>query len=148
VACEPCRGAALAAHVGSGSQSAVAAVFALHNPHLYQRDVENIVNAILGEIVAVLAREDRVELPGFGTFSVKNRRVRGAQPENPKALIKNPCAFLDPATFACRFAPRRTAERRGQASVNYDGRRVPWWKRNARPNDFIVNALVSRIANT
>ena len=43
------------------------------NPHLYQRDVENIVNAILGEIVAAMARGDRVELRGFGAFSVKNR---------------------------------------------------------------------------
>src|SRR5437763_237854 len=42
-----------------------------HNPHLYQRDVENIVNAILEEIVAALARGDRVELRGFGAFSVK-----------------------------------------------------------------------------
>jgi hypothetical protein len=32
------------------------------NPHLYQRDVENIVNAILGEIIAAMARGDRVEL--------------------------------------------------------------------------------------
>ena len=46
------------------------------NPHLYQRDVENIVNAILGEIVAALARGDRVELRGFGAFSVKNRPAR------------------------------------------------------------------------
>jgi len=45
-----------------------------HNPHLYQRDVENIVNAILDEIVAALARGDRVELRGFGAFSVKHRR--------------------------------------------------------------------------
>jgi integration host factor subunit beta len=43
------------------------------NPHLYQRDAENIVNAILGGIIAALARGDRVELRGFGTFSVKNR---------------------------------------------------------------------------
>ena len=35
---------------------------ATQNPHLYQRDVENIVNAILGEIVAAMARGDRVEL--------------------------------------------------------------------------------------
>jgi Bacterial DNA-binding protein len=80
-------------------------VFASQNPHLYQRDVENIVNAILGEIVAALAREDRIELRSFGAFSVKNRRVRGPQPENRKALIRNPCAFLDSATFACR-SPR------------------------------------------
>ncbi|MBX9991500.1 MULTISPECIES: integration host factor subunit beta [Phreatobacter] len=46
------------------------------NPQLYQRDVENIVNAILDEIVAALARGDRVELRGFGAFSVKARQAR------------------------------------------------------------------------
>jgi len=53
-----------------------------HNPHLYQRDVENIVNAILDEIVAALARGDRVELRGFGAFSVKQRDAR--QGRNPR----------------------------------------------------------------
>ena len=46
------------------------------NPHLYQRDVENIVNAILDEITNALARGDRVELRGFGAFSVKRRDAR------------------------------------------------------------------------
>ncbi|WP_029042154.1 integration host factor subunit beta [Cucumibacter marinus] len=46
------------------------------NPHLFQRDVENIVNAILDEITGALARGDRVELRGFGAFSVKNRPAR------------------------------------------------------------------------
>lgn len=46
------------------------------NPHLYQRDVENIVNAILGEITDALRRGDRVELRGFGAFSVKKREAR------------------------------------------------------------------------
>jgi len=46
------------------------------NPHLYQRDVENIVNAILEEITNALARGDRVELRGFGAFSVKRRDAR------------------------------------------------------------------------
>jgi integration host factor subunit beta len=53
-----------------------------HNPHLYQRDVENIVNAILDEIVAALARGDRVELRGFGAFSVKHRPARSGR--NPR----------------------------------------------------------------
>jgi len=53
-----------------------------HSPHLYQRDVENIVNAILDEIVAALARGDRVELRGFGAFSVKNRPARSGR--NPR----------------------------------------------------------------
>src|SRR5487761_2636425 len=47
-----------------------------HNPHLYQRDVENIVNAILDEITHALTRGDRVELRGFGAFSVKRRDAR------------------------------------------------------------------------
>ena len=46
------------------------------NPHLYQRDVENIVNAILSEITEALADGDRVELRGFGAFSVKHRAPR------------------------------------------------------------------------
>ena len=46
------------------------------NPHLYQRDIENIVNAILDTITDALARGDRVELRGFGAFSVKKRDAR------------------------------------------------------------------------
>jgi integration host factor subunit beta len=46
------------------------------NPHLYLRDVENIVNAILDEITDALAQGNRVELRGFGAFSVKHRDAR------------------------------------------------------------------------
>ena len=50
------------------------------NPHLYQRDVERIVNTILEEIIAALARGDRVELRGFGRFYREApRRQAGAQ---------------------------------------------------------------------
>ena len=55
---------------------------AAHNPHLYQRDVENIVNAIFDEIIAALSRGDRVELRGFGAFSVKSRPARTGR--NPR----------------------------------------------------------------
>ncbi|MEP1520535.1 MULTISPECIES: integration host factor subunit beta [Ascidiaceihabitans] len=46
------------------------------NPHLYQRDVERIVNTIFDEVTAAMARGDRVELRGFGAFSVKQRDAR------------------------------------------------------------------------
>ena len=59
---------------------------ASQNPHLYQRDVENIVNAILNEIIAALARGDRVELRGFGAFSVKHRPARTGR--NPRTGTK------------------------------------------------------------
>jgi integration host factor subunit beta len=39
---------------------------AARNPHLYQRDIDNIIDAVLGEIVDALARGERVELRGFG----------------------------------------------------------------------------------
>ena len=55
---------------------------AAQNPHLYQRDVETIVVAILDTIADALARGDRVELRGFGAFSVKQRDARTGR--NPR----------------------------------------------------------------
>ncbi|TAN49267.1 MAG: integration host factor subunit beta [Rhodospirillales bacterium] len=52
------------------------------NPHLYQRDVERIVTTIFDEVGEALARGDRVELRGFGAFSVKRRDAR--QGRNPR----------------------------------------------------------------
>ncbi|MCJ8308380.1 MAG: integration host factor subunit beta [Rhizobiaceae bacterium] len=57
-------------------KSSLVQTIAEQNPHLYQRDVEIIVNAILNEITEALANGDRVELRGFGAFSVKNRGAR------------------------------------------------------------------------
>jgi integration host factor subunit beta len=58
------------------------------NPHLYQRDIENIVDAILGEIADALARGERVELRGFGAFSTKQRLARTGR--NPRTGDKVP----------------------------------------------------------
>lgn len=52
------------------------------NPHLYQRDIERIVNTIFETITDALARGDRVELRGFGAFSVKHRDARTGR--NPR----------------------------------------------------------------
>ncbi|CTQ48673.1 integration host factor subunit beta [Jannaschia donghaensis] len=52
------------------------------NPHLYQRDVEKIVNTIFEEIIDALAVGNRVELRGFGAFSVKQRDARTGR--NPR----------------------------------------------------------------
>ena len=57
------------------------------NPHLLQRDAERIVATILEEITAALARGDRVELRGFGAFSVKQRAARtGRNPRTGTAV--------------------------------------------------------------
>ena len=52
------------------------------NPHLFHRDVERIINIVLDEITGALARGDRVELRGFGAFTVKHRAAR--QGRNPR----------------------------------------------------------------
>lgn len=63
-------------------KSELVARLAQANPHLYQRDVERIVNTIFDEIALALERGDRVELRGFGAFSVKNRPARTGR--NPR----------------------------------------------------------------
>lgn len=52
------------------------------NPHLFQRDVERIVATVFDEIIDAMARGERVELRGFGAFSVKQRQAR--QGRNPR----------------------------------------------------------------
>jgi len=71
---------------------------AQENPHLFQRDVERIINTVFEEIGSALSRGDRVELRGFGAFSVKERNAR---------VGRNP----------------RTGE-----SVEVDAKRVPFFK--------------------
>ena len=66
-------------------KSELVQVIAEMNPHLYQRDVEKIVNTVLEEIAGALARGDRVELRGFGAFSVKNRPARTGR--NPRTGV-------------------------------------------------------------
>jgi integration host factor subunit beta len=46
------------------------------NPHLYIKDVERIINSIFSEITKSLAEGRRVELRGFGAFSVQKRKER------------------------------------------------------------------------
>lgn len=58
------------------TRSELIAELARLNPHLMQRDVEAIVATVFDEITAALARGDRVELRGFGAFSVKAREPR------------------------------------------------------------------------
>jgi len=57
------------------------------NPHLSRRDVERIVATIFDEITIALANGGRVELRGFGAFSVRKRDARrGRNPRNGEAV--------------------------------------------------------------
>ena len=63
-------------------KSELIAKIAATNVHLLHRDVERIINVVFDEIVDALARGERVELRGFGAFTVKHRTAR--QGRNPR----------------------------------------------------------------
>ena len=58
------------------TKSELIAKLSADNPRLYHREVERIVSTIFEEITGALSRGDRVELRGFGAFSVKARPSR------------------------------------------------------------------------
>ena len=69
------------------TKSELIAYLAEQNPHLYQRDVERIVTTVFDEITSALTRGDRVELRGFGAFSIKQRGSRiGRNPRTGEAV--------------------------------------------------------------
>lgn len=69
------------------TRSELIAELAVANPHLNGRDVELIVATIFEEISAALARGERVELRGFGAFTVKRRNARtGRNPRTGAAV--------------------------------------------------------------
>ncbi len=72
------------------TRSELIADLANANPHLMSRDVELIVSTIFDEITAALARGARVELRGFGAFTVKKRDARtGRNPRTGEAVPVN-----------------------------------------------------------
>jgi integration host factor subunit beta len=69
------------------TKSELIARLAERNPHLYLRDVERIVDTVFDEITQALVDGDRVELRGFGAFSIKHRDARvGRNPRTGEAV--------------------------------------------------------------
>lgn len=64
------------------TKSELIQLLAKRYPHLYQRDIELLVNTMFGEISQALIAGNRVELRGFGAFSIREREPRAAR--NPK----------------------------------------------------------------
>ncbi len=69
------------------TRSELIANLAAKNPTLYHRDIERLVATILDEVSAALERGDRVELRGFGAFSVRERKARlGRNPRTGESV--------------------------------------------------------------
>lgn len=68
-------------------KSELIAALGAENPHLTQRDIERVVGVILERMIAALAKGGRVELRGFGAFSVRSRPARaGRNPRTGEAV--------------------------------------------------------------
>ena len=80
------------------TKSELIARLAEQNPTLYYRDIEKLVNTVFDTITTALVEGNRVELRGFGAFSIRERKAR---------LGRNP----------------RTGE-----AVNVDAKRMPFFK--------------------
>jgi integration host factor subunit beta len=63
-------------------KSELIAALASENPHLTQKDIERVVGVILEEMIEALETGGRVELRGFGAFSVRSRPARAGR--NPR----------------------------------------------------------------
>ncbi len=85
------------------------------NPNLYHRDIEHMVSIVFDEIVDALARGDRVELRGFGAFSVKHRPARTGR--NPRTG--------DPVRINEKWTPFFKAGKELRDRLNAEGRFSP-----------------------
>ena len=89
-------------------KSELIAKLTAENPALRQEDLERVVNVILDEIGDALARGDRVELRGFGAFSVRQRDARRGR--NPRTG--------EPVTVPAKTVPFFKAGKELRARVN------------------------------
>jgi DNA-binding protein HU-beta len=54
---------------------------------LTKKDVETVVNSVLGEITEALTKGDKVQFVGFGTFETRERAGRsGRNPQTGEAI--------------------------------------------------------------
>ena len=86
------------------------------NPHLYHRDVENIVDIVLNEIIGALSRGDRVEVRGFGAFSVRTRPARIGRNPRTGAYVqveKKKVPFFKPGKELRKRLNKEALEPRG-----------------------------------
>ena len=67
---------------------------AAENPTLYRRELEQAVGIIFERITAALATGERVELRGFGAFSVTTRSARIGRNPRTGAPVDVPAKFV------------------------------------------------------
>lgn len=100
------------------TRSELIARIAQRYPDLYQREVERVVSTIFDEIASALSNGDRVELRGFGAFSVKERDPRvGRNPRTGEAVK------VDAKSVPCFKTGKQLRERLNEDNPQINARR-------------------------
>lgn len=61
--------------------------------NLTKKDAESALNAFMKTVEEALAKGEKVQLVGFGTFEVRERKAReGRNPRNPEEVINIPAS--------------------------------------------------------
>jgi integration host factor subunit beta len=103
------------------------------NQQLFHRDIERIVNVMFDEIVDALARGDRVELRGFGAFTVKHRASRTGR--NPRTGT--------PVSVAEKFVPFFKTGKELRERLNGDAAAAKPAKKAARAKPAATGMLAA-----
>lgn len=91
-------------------KSELISALATENPDLTQKDVEQVVTVIIETVVGALESGGRVELRGFGAFSVRTRPARSGR--NPKTG--------QPVTVKAKHVPFFKSGKELRARLNAD----------------------------
>lgn len=65
---------------------------AAEKAELSKKDTETVINAAIDAITEALAKDDKVQLVGFGGFEVKSRAARIGRNPKTKASIQIPAS--------------------------------------------------------
>lgn len=70
---------------------------------LSHKDVEEVINTFLEQILEKLSQDEKINLSGFGIFEVRTRKGRrGVNPRNPSQPIQVPSVRV------AKFRPGKT----------------------------------------
>jgi integration host factor subunit beta len=75
-------------------KSELIAKLAAEHPHLTHRDIERVANVVLDGMIGALERGGRVELRGFGAFSVRSRPARSGRNPRTGAAVSVPAKHV------------------------------------------------------
>jgi integration host factor subunit beta len=90
------------------TKSELVEALSLKQTHLMQRDVDSCVDILLEAIAKSLARSERIEIRGFGSFAMNHRPARTGR--NPKTGE----AVAIPAKSVPHFKPGKELRERVQ----------------------------------